>query len=149
MGSVWHNGGLALCHRRLVVSLQRHDVAIFEKYPRVVFGIHVDDLSYSTESDDPLEVVESLAVVHEEMQKGLEEKVEMQVAHNKTIVLASNQAFADKIAQCIGVPNGVTVCKKLGVDYTLFGGDVPNPVPAANKNATRKRIRHIKLLIKK
>ena len=68
-----------------------------------------------------MEVVELLAVAHEEIQKGLEENVDMQVAHNKTIVLASNQVFADKIAQRIGVPSGVTVCKKLGVDYRLFG----------------------------
>ena len=40
-----------------------------EKYPQVVFGVHVDDLSYSTESNIPQEVVEVLAVVHEEVEK--------------------------------------------------------------------------------
>ena len=47
---------------------------IFEKYPQVVFGVHVDDLNYSTESEDQQEVAEVLAEVHEEIQKGLDEK---------------------------------------------------------------------------
>ena len=100
--------------------------SIFEKYPKVVFGIHVDDLSYSTEDPDPEAVCALLAEVHEVMQEGLEENVEMEIAHSKTIVLASNQTVADQIAQRIGASIGVTVCKKLGADYRLFGGQRGN-----------------------
>ena len=33
---------------------------IFEQFPQVVFGIHVDDLSYSTDGEDPDQVVDML-----------------------------------------------------------------------------------------
>ena len=60
--------------------------------------------------------------------------------HNKTIVLASDQVFADRIAQRIGAPGGgVTVCKKLGVDYRLFGGDVRQPVADTGRTAGKRR----------
>ena len=53
------------------------------------------------------------------------------VSHPKTAALASSQGLADKIAEAIGIPEGVVVCKKLGVDYRLFGGGQGTPTPAA------------------
>ena len=52
----------------------------------------------------------------------MRDQVELMVAHSKTTAVASSEEMAHKIAQAIGIPKGVVVCKKLGVDYRLFGG---------------------------
>ncbi len=63
-----------------------------------------------------------LSKVHGKLQEGLRHEVELQVAQAKTAAVASSKEVADKIAQAIGIPQRVAVCKKLGVDHRLFDG---------------------------
>ena len=47
---------------------------IFELFPTVLFGVHVDDLSYSAEGGDQEEVVELLGQVHMKVQEGMRDQ---------------------------------------------------------------------------
>ena len=98
---------------------------IFELFPKVVFGVHVDD----TQGEQQEEVVEMLRLVHERVQEGMRDQAELMVSHPKTAALASTQGLADKIAIAIGFPAGVVVCKKFGVDYRLFGSGQGTTTP--------------------
>ena len=53
---------------------------IFELFPKVVFGVHVDDFSYSTEGEQQEEVVEMLRLVHERVQEGMRDQAELMVS---------------------------------------------------------------------
>ncbi len=88
-----------------------------------LFVMHGDDMCYSREDEDEDRLVKELAKVHKRVQAGMLDEVELQVAHPKTVALASSQSLAGKMCQRIGTERGVTTCKKLGVDYRLFGPD--------------------------
>ena len=109
-------------------------------FPTVVFGVHVDDLSYSAEGVEQEEVVGLLLQVHTKVQEGMRDQVELMVSHPKTAALASTQELADKIAVAIGIPAGVAMCKKLGVDYRLFRGGLGTPTSTKQKEG-RARVK--------
>jgi hypothetical protein len=72
------------------------------------------------------------------VQDGRRDQVELMVAHSKTTAVASSEEMAQKIAQSIGIPKGVVVCKKLGVDYRLFGGaEEVNPHQGGEKASNK------------
>ncbi len=55
----------------------------------MVFGVHVDDLSYSAEGGEQEEVVELFVQVHTKVQEGMRDQVELKVSLPKTAALAS------------------------------------------------------------
>ncbi len=71
---------------------------ILKEYPSVIFGIHVDDLSYSREYGDEDKWTAELAQARERTQEGMRDEVELQVAHAKTAALAKSQSLADKLS---------------------------------------------------
>ena len=89
----------------LVCSDLRHQ--IFEQFTQVIFGVHVDDLTYSTDGEDQDTVVDILQQVHVKLQDRMREQVELMVAHPKTTAVGSSEEVANKLAQAIGIPKGV------------------------------------------
>ena len=94
-------------------------------------------------------MVELLLQVHTGVQEGMRDQVELMISHPKTAALASTQELAEKIAVAIGIPAGAVMCKKLGVDYRLFGGGglgaltSAKPKPTATGGSSSLPLSHI------
>ena len=96
----------------LVCSDLRHQ--IFEQFTQVIFGVHVDHRSYSTDGEDQDTVVDILQQVHVKLQDRMREQVELMVAHPKTTAVGSSEEVANKLARAIGIPKRRVDVKKAG-----------------------------------
>jgi hypothetical protein len=96
---------------------------IFEQFPQVIFWVHVDDLSYSTDGEDQDTVVDILQQVHAQIQDGMRDQVELMMAHPKTSALASSEEMAVKLARAIGIPKGRGHVQEVGRRLPAVWGD--------------------------
>ena len=119
-GSAFATGDLWLVMRSTML-------AIFRQYPKAIFTIHVDDISYQVDGKES-EVADEIVKVHREVESALQEKCGLVISTPKTVVLGSTQEIADRVAKAIGLEAGCTLCRKLGADYSLERGPTANKV---------------------
>ena len=109
--------------------------ALVRRFPSIRVSVHVDDLGLAAEDEDDDNIAEELCEVVKFVRAELEDKCGLEVADPKTLVAASDQELADKVALAIGgaAESGLVV-RKLGADY----GFALAP-PGAGRPVSRKR----------
>ena len=115
--------------------------ALVRRFPNVIFSVHVDDLGAAAEGDDDDEVAEELCEVVKFVRAELEDKCGLQVADPKTLVAATTEELASKVATAIGgaAESGLVV-RKLGADYGLAVAP-PGAAASAGRSVQQRRRR--------
>ena len=97
---------------------------LVRRYAEVVWCVHVDDISGTLSGRQPEKVAVELGKVFKDTKEGIEQECGGSIADAKNAVVATSEALAKQVVQQMGCQAAAgTTCRKLGADYSFFGGD--------------------------